>query len=322
MRLYRRRSLPIIALDLPIQTYLQRIPGRKVPLDAQWRSAHDRTIVINSEAGRAAIWVSVPIAVLLAGVSLGGLFLPLTYSAETPLHAAQYVGNDAGNLVLIVPVLVIVAFLALRGSDAAQLIWMGTLVYLVYDFLGYAFATHFNSMFLAYCAVLGLSFLALAASLLSLPIAEIARRCGPRTPRKIMATVLLLVGLGIIFHWTSEIIPALLAGRVPQAVLDSGLLTEPVAVLDLAFGAPVCLLVAILLLRRKPLGIVLGPVLLTFLTFSSLVLAPMGLAMARHGFESGYALCWIGVGIAVGSASLLALSVRASLSGSGDSDTS
>ena len=114
--------------------------------------------MINTEQGRAVLWISLPIALLLTVSSLGGLCLPLTYAAETPLHAAQYLGNDAGNLLLVVPILLIVAFLALRGSTAARLIWMGTLVYLVYDFLGYAFATHFNSMFLAYCAVLGLSF--------------------------------------------------------------------------------------------------------------------------------------------------------------------
>ncbi len=267
-------------------------------------------IVNNLESDRTILWVSLPIAVLLTVLSLGGLFLPLIYSEEARLHAAQYLGNDAGNILLIVPFLLIVAFLALHGSTAARLIWMGTLVYLVYDFLGYAFATHFNSMFLAYCAVLGLSFFALAETLLTLPISEIARRYGPRTPRKTTAALLLLMGLGMVFHWTNEILPALFAGRVPQAVRDSGLLTEPVAVLDLAFGAPACLLAALLLLRRKPLGIVLGPVLLTFLFLSSVVLAPMGLAMARYGFASGYRLIWIGLGIAACSAPVLVLSLR------------
>lgn len=270
----------------------------------------ERAIVNNIEPGRAILWVSLPIAVLLTVSSLGGLFLPLTHSEETRLHAAQYLGNDAGNILFIVPLLLILAFRARRGSPAARLIWMGTLVYLVYDFLGYAFATHFNSMFLAYCAVLGLSFFALAETLLTLPISEIAHRYGPRTPRKTTAALLLLMGLGMDFHWMSEILPALFAGRIPPAVRDSGLPTEPVAVLDLAFGAPACLLVAILLLRRKPLGIVLGPILLMFLFLSSLVLVPMGLAMARYGFASGYELSAIGAGIAAGSALPLALSLR------------
>src|SRR5271165_545316 len=202
----------------------------------------------NTEPGGWALWLSFPLATLLAVASLGGLFLPSTYKEETPIHAAQYVGNDAGNLAFIVPALLIAAILARGGSVAARLVWMGTLVYLVYDFLGYAFAAHFNSMFLAYCGVLGLSFYALAGNLMALPTAEIARRYGPRTPVKTTGIVLLLMGVAIVSHWLLEIVPVLVAGRVPLAVRDSGLLTEAVAVLDLAFGAPACLIAAILLL--------------------------------------------------------------------------
>ncbi len=266
----------------------------------------------NTEPGRWALWLSLPLAVILAIACLGGLFLPSTYATETRTQAALGMGNDAGNLMVVAPVLVIAAILALRGSVAARLVWMGTLAYLFYDFLNYAFAIHFNSMFLAYCGVLGVSFYALAGSLLALPIPEIARRFGPRTPVKTAAVVLLLMGLITILHWVWEIIPALLAGRVPQTVHDSGLLTESVAVLDLSFGAPTFMIAAILLLRRKPLGFVLGPVALTFLTLSSLVLVPMGIAMARRGFPGGSVLCAAGVGIATGSAVLLAFFLRGS----------
>lgn len=206
--------------------------------------------------------------------------------------------------------LTIAAILALRGSVAARLVWTGTLAYLVYDFLNYALAIHFNSMFLAYCGVLGLSFYALAGGLPALPTAEIARRFGPRTPVKTTAILLLLMSVVTILHWLRDIIPALLVGRVPQAVRDSGLSTEAVAALDLAFGTPAFMIAAILLLRRRPLGFVLGPVVLTFLVLSSLVLAPMGIAMAWRGFATGYALCAIGLGIAAANAVLLTLSLR------------
>lgn len=213
-----------------------------------------------TESGRWALWLSFPLAVILAVASLGGLLRPSTYAAETRMQAALSIGNDAGNLVVIVPVLTIAAILALRGSLAARLVWTGTLAYLVYDFLNYALAIHFNSMFLAYCGVPGLSFYALAGSLPALPTAEIARRFGPRTPVKTTAILLLTMSVVTILHWLRDIIPALLVGRVPQAVLDSGLSTEGVAALDLALGAPAFMIAAILLLRRRRLGFVLGPI--------------------------------------------------------------
>ena len=269
-------------------------------------------IVNNPEPGRWALWLSFPLAILLAIASLGGLFLPSTYAHEARLHAAQAAGIDAMSLAVILPVLAIAAVLALRGSVAARLVWTGALVYLVYNFLYYTFAVHFNAMFLPYCGVLGLSFYALAGSVPALSIPEIARRYGPRTPVRATAIALLLLGLGTIFHWLSEIAPALLTGRIPQAVRDSGLVTEPAAVLDLAFLVPASITAAILLLRRKPLGFVLGPVLLVFLVLSGLGLAAMGTAMARRGFETGYAFFAIALGIAAGGAVLLALSLRGS----------
>ncbi|MGA3134570.1 MAG: hypothetical protein ABSC88_01115 [Terracidiphilus sp.] len=266
----------------------------------------------NSERRLWTLWLSFPLAVLLAAASLGGLLFSSVYSAERRLQAAQAAGNDAGNLVAIVPFLTIAAILALRGSITARLVWMGTLVYLIYVFLGYTFGLHFNVMFLAYCGILGLSFYALAGSLPVLPIAEIARRFGARAPVKVTAVLLLLMSLGTAYHWLAEIVPALLAGQAPQTVRDSGSFTEPIAVLDLAFWAPASMLAAILLLRRKPLGFVLGPVLLTFLALSSLVLVPMGRSMEQQGFKAGFALYATAVGIAAGSAVLLALWLRES----------
>lgn len=100
------------------------------------------------------------------------------------------------------------------------------------------------------------------------------------------------------------------AGRQPQFVRDSGSAMTPVVLMDLAFGAPTCVIAAISLLRHKPLGFVLGPIVLTFLALSSVVLAPMGIAMVHRGFRGGGALCAIGLGIAAASAILLALSLR------------
>jgi hypothetical protein len=264
----------------------------------------------NAQSGRWALLLSFPLAVLLAVACIGGLFFPSTYANETRLNAAQDAGSDAGNLVLTLPLLIVTAVLALRGSLAARLVWMGTLVDLTYNFLYYALGVHFNSTFLVYCAVLGLSSYALAGSLPSLPIPEIACRFGPRTPVKTTAIVLLFMTAGTVVHWLSEIVPALLAGRLPPAVRDSGLLTETVAVLDLAFMVPASIIAAILLLRRKPLGFVLGPILLTFLALGSLVLASVGVVMALRGYETGRPLVAIALGIAVGSAVLLVLSLR------------
>lgn len=292
------------------QHQLHSMGGLSETPEVHRRCLPDCAFLNNSEPDRWPLWLSFPIATFLAGASLGGLLFPFTYLEATRIRAAQCIGNDAGNLLIIAAVLIAAAIITLRGSVAARLVWMGTLVYLLYDCLGYSLPAHFNSMFLTYCGILGLSFYALMGGFLTLPIPEFTRRYGPSPRVKAAGGILLLLGLAIVFHWLAEIIPALLAGRVPQAVRDSGLLTEPVAVLDLAFGAPACVIAAILMLRRAPLGFALGPIVLTFLALSSLVLVQMGIATTLRGFETGSALSLIGLVIATCSSVLIAISLR------------
>ena len=99
--------------------------------------------------------------------------------------------GDAVNLFVIVPVLLVTAILAYRGSLPAKLIWLGTLLCILYSSIFYALAVHFNQLFFVYCGVLGFSFYAIAGSLSSVPLDEIADKYGPRAPVKTTAVFLL-----------------------------------------------------------------------------------------------------------------------------------
>lgn len=110
----------------------------------------------NNEHSRWTLWLSFPLVIILAMASCRGPILRSVYADETRSQAALSIGGNAGIPVLIMPVLVIAAILILRGSRTAQLVWVGTLVYLVCDFLGNALAIHFNSMFIGCCGVMGL----------------------------------------------------------------------------------------------------------------------------------------------------------------------
>jgi hypothetical protein len=103
------------------------------------------------------------LAALLALATLGGILLRSTYARETSTWAAQGTGQDWVNLLVVVPWMSLSGRRAARGSRRALLLLGGGLIYLVYGFLAYAFAVHFNVLFLLYCAVLGLSFFSLPA---------------------------------------------------------------------------------------------------------------------------------------------------------------
>lgn len=79
---------------------------------------------------------------------------------------------------------------------------------------------------------------------------------------RITATVLLLIAFVFAAKWLREIIPALHSGLVPNSVTDAGLLTSPIQVLDLSVVLPGFVITGIVLARRRPVGIVLAPILM------------------------------------------------------------
>lgn len=102
---------------------------------------------------------------LVAVTALYGLFVPGAYSRETANWATQARAQDWVDLLLAAPILLVSAFLAYKKSSKAYLVWLGTLFFIVYSFLLYAFLVNFNAMFPVYMAVLGLSIYFLIFSL-------------------------------------------------------------------------------------------------------------------------------------------------------------
>src|ERR1700738_4571234 len=110
-----------------------------------------------------ALWLSVIDALLVLLASVSGIFLKSVYARETPSWAVQGIGQDIVNLVAVM-VLLIAAYFVNNGSVKAFLVWSGVLLYLLYAYVIYAFDIHFNSLFLVYVAIVGLSFYALVGS--------------------------------------------------------------------------------------------------------------------------------------------------------------
>lgn len=199
------------------------------------------------------LWVSVLVAILVLLASGAGLLLTSTYARETTPWAIQAVAQDSANLVSVA-VLVIAAYFVHKGSVRALLVWMGALLTLLYAYVIYAFAAHFNSLFIVYVAIVGLSFYLFLSSVLGLHADPLQSDFGALTKARVVSVYLLLVAVLFALLWLSQDIAAILTGRTPQSVTENGLLTNPVHVLDLGFYLPAMIITAILLWRRRFLG--------------------------------------------------------------------
>lgn len=226
--------------------------------------------------------LSVVAAVLASATSLAGILWPATYARETPAWAVQAVGQDAANL-LVVVVLLTGAERARRGSMRGLLVWLGCLLYLVYAFAIYSFAVHFNTLFLAYVAVLGLSFYALVGALAGVDMDSVAAPLRDHPQRRSAAALLVAIGVVFAALWLAQIVPHLLDHTTPADLAATGLWTNPVHVLDLAFLLPAMIVVGVLLPRQHPWGLLLAVPMLVFAVTMGMGILTLFALSARAG---------------------------------------
>ena len=197
------------------------------------------------------IWSGV-IALLVVTGSIAGLVDPRVYAQETQNWALQGQGQDIGNLLAVVA-LVMSAVRYRSGSSRAGLLWLGTLLYLVYAFTVYAMAVHLNYLFLLYVTVLGLSSWAVL-----IHVGQV--RSGALTfpggrPRTVAAWTLIATGVLFAALWLSELVPALVTGQTPASLTEAGLWVNPIHVIDLALVLPAFIASGIASLRQQHAGL-------------------------------------------------------------------
>jgi hypothetical protein len=234
---------------------------------------------------KTALWLSVLVAFLVLIASSAGLFLKSLYARETMSWTVQAYGQDIANIVAAAALFIAVYFVS-KGSVKAFLVWIGVVIALMYPYIIYAFAIHFNSLFLVYVAIVGLSFYTLVGSLMQLHLDNLQPSFAATTKARPVSVFLLLVAVLFALLWLSEDIPALLTGKIPQTVMESGLLTSPVHVLDLGLYLPAMIITAILLWRRKLLGYIVAIPLLVFNILTGIGIVAAQFAASSKGLAA------------------------------------
>lgn len=264
------------------------------------------------------LWLSVVAAAIAAvGSAVGLVAADRIYGQETTDLADQSLAQDAVNLVVVVPLIIVLGLRAARGAVRAYLCWLGCLAFTAYSYAIYAFALHFGPLFLLWIAVLGTSSYALVGGLATVDTEAVARRF---SGRRLSLTGWALIGFAGLFAlvWLREIVPDLLAGRPSTSAAALHLPANPVHVLDLALFLPATVTSGVLLLRRSALGYATAPGLLVFLALTCLpVLATPAVELARDQDPSWGVAAPLGV-ILVATSVVLQRTLRAAANGPDD----
>jgi hypothetical protein len=261
---------------------------------------------MSSNHSRFAIIAAWPIALLLAGLSLAGL-LSSAYARETTAWIAQAIGQDWFDLVIAAPWIAICGVAARTGGYRWSVLLAGAYAYTVYEMFIYAFAIHFNALFLVYCATLGLSGFALVAIVLDLSrrIEHIDRR-GAR----VAGGFLITLGAAFGMMWLAEDVPAMLRNTPAQTLVETGLFTNPVHVIDLAFVLPAHVLAGVLVWKRRSSGELFAPIVLAFGVLMAASIGGMMVVMHVTGAEAAPPVTIAMLAVAAVTAAVLARVLR------------
>lgn len=235
------------------------------------------------------------VALGAAFASASGLFSDNLYRDNSFIISALQ-GNDLVTLFLAVPLLLVSAWRAGRGSSLFSLLWSGALAYMVYNYLFYLYGAAFNRLFLIYAAVAVLSLYSLIFSLITLD--REAYRDIPLGGGSLFAGIyLLFFGGTLLVLWTLIPLSFVFTGTVPEAITQTGLTTAVVFATDLVFLIPSVLLSGFLLLSRRTWGFLLSAVVLTKSCAYSLVLTVMHFLNRSRG-EKGdpFVPLWMALG--------------------------
>ncbi|NTU64827.1 MAG: hypothetical protein HGB05_15870 [Chloroflexi bacterium] len=212
-----------------------------------------------------------------------GLSVSRIYAALTPVFLPQALAQDIANLLIVAPLWLVCAILALRGSLRAYLVWLGVLIFTVYNYVIYTFSIPFGPLFLLWVAVLGMCIYAVIGGIVTIDHWAVATRFTSPRAVKVVAWVLIVTAILFGLLWLSEDVPAVLNGTRPQSVIDMALPTNPVHILDLAFFLPAVIATGVLLIKRRPFAYTVTPAFLVFLILTGVPILITPVVQAVRG---------------------------------------
>ena len=196
--------------------------------------------------------------------------------------AIQGIGQDYVTLFLGIPLLGLAFLMARRGGLRSRLFLSGVLGYFLVTYLFYLAMGTYSVLYLVYVFLLGSSFFAFSLSLMGFEIERLPEAFGPRTPIKLAGGFLIFNTLAIALMWLGVVVPPLLDGSIYPVELQH-YTTLIVQGFDLGLLLPLSFVSGLLLLKKRPLGYLLVPVYLVFLSLLMTALSAKIVAMGLAG---------------------------------------
>ena len=210
--------------------------------------------------------------VVVAGAAAG-----FSFFSSVLTGAAVTVGCLRGTALIVfavcLPVLVASMTRTAGGSARGLVLWLGALAYLLYQAVMFCFATPVNDLFLLYVAYLGFAVWSIVVLLRATDLAGFRARLSSRLPARLIAGFALTVAVLNAYAWLAQIVPAVVRHEPNILVKDTGLVTNPVFVQDLAIWLPLLITAAVATWRGRAWGLLITGAMLTMFVLESIGIA-------------------------------------------------
>ncbi|KAB2952734.1 hypothetical protein F9B85_08780 [Heliorestis acidaminivorans] len=235
--------------------------------------------------------MSLLVALLAIVASIGGLLLENLYRDSEAIRAVWFV-NDLITLFVAVPILMGSIYFASKGSIRASLVWVGSLWYMLYNYVFYMYGAAFNAFLLIYILLFVLSVYSLILTLVQINVVKLKSQLLDRAPTKAVSTFLFAFAGALGFPWVMLALRFIQLGETPPFEMTIVFAT------DLSFLVSVLIFSGILLRKKNPWGVVLSAMVMLKGVLYPLVLIIGGaLAFVRVGtwdvFIPLYAVLWL-----------------------------
>jgi hypothetical protein len=234
---------------------------------------------VPSSSDRPLIKVFSPPYVVTAGLAAAAAFsAAFTLFGQDVLRGLPVMNGSARGTALVslfvaVPLLAISALAVARGAVRPVIAWLGAAAYLLYNAFMFLFMSPFNSLFLAYVAMLGLAFWVVVTVLRAIDVKDFSKRFAVTIPLRPIAAFLAVIAALNALAWLVQIVPATFTSNPPAFLVGTGLSTPAGWVQDLAFWIPLMIVAAAWMWRRMAWGLVLAGALLVFGVLESVGIA-------------------------------------------------
>lgn len=212
------------------------------------------------------------LAAVTAVTTVVSVFFPGVFR-DAPMTAGNARGTALVMLIVALPVLLAGMALSHRRVLWGQILWLGALAYITYNAVFFAYAVHFNRLFLLNVAMLSLGVWSIVNMAREIEPLSFQARLAGRLPVRLIAGYLLVSTVLFSLLWLKDILPAVISGAAPESLKRTGMVTNPIEMTDLAFGFPLTALSSVWLWQRRAWGYVLVGVFLVYGLLESISVA-------------------------------------------------